>query len=42
MEDCASLDEDGTPLYFSAPTSEELDDIFHTIGEDLSEIHLAM
>ena len=42
MEDCASTDSDGNPLYFSAPTSEELDDIFHAIGEDLSEIHLAM
>lgn len=42
MENCASDDSDGNPLYFSAPTSEELDDIFHTIGEDLSEIHLAM
>jgi hypothetical protein len=42
MEDCASLDSDGDPLYFSAPTSQELDNIFHTIGDDLSEIHLAM
>lgn len=42
MEDCASLDSSGAPLYFSAPSSSELDDIFHTIGEDLSEIHLTM
>jgi Flp pilus assembly protein TadG len=42
MSDCASEDSDGSPLYFSAPDSQELDNIFHAIGEDLSEIHLAM
>ncbi len=42
MRNCASKDTDGNPLYFDAPNSQELDDIFQTIGEDLSEIHLAM
>lgn len=42
MEDCASLDSSGNPLYYSAPSSDELENIFHAIGEDLSEIHLTM
>ena len=42
MSNCASVDSSGDPLYFSAPNSNELENIFHTIGEDLSEIHLAM
>lgn len=42
MSNCASKDSSGNPLYFSAPNSNELENIFHTIGEDLSEIHLTM
>ncbi len=42
MENCASKGDDGNPLYYNAPSSSELKDIFHTIGEDLSEIHLSM
>lgn len=42
MENCASTGTDGNPLYFDAPNSNELENIFNTIGEDLSEIHLAM
>ena len=42
MTNCASLDEDGSRLYFAAPDSEELENIFRAIGRDLSEIHLSM
>ena len=42
MRDCASLDEDGQPLYFHAPTTLDLQDIFNAIGQDLSTIHLSM
>ncbi len=42
MRDCASTDSDGTKLYYSAPNSQELSDIFHKIGDDLSDIHLSM
>jgi Flp pilus assembly protein TadG len=42
MEDCATVDDDGEPLYYHAPTTDDLEDIFQQIGEDLSEIHLAM
>jgi hypothetical protein len=42
MENCASENEDGDPLYFHAPNSQQLGEIFHEIGQDLSEIHLAM
>ena len=42
MEECATLDDDGERLYYHAPTSDDLDEIFTEIGEDLSEIHLSM
>ncbi len=42
MRDCASADTDGTKLYFNAPDSQELSDIFHKIGDDLNDIHLSM
>lgn len=41
MRNCATVD-DGETLYFHAPSNSELQDVFHSIGEDLSEIHLAM
>jgi hypothetical protein len=41
MENCATED-DGEPLYYHAPTTSDLEDIFREIGEDLSEIHLSM
>jgi hypothetical protein len=41
MRNCATVD-DGAPLYYHAPSTSDLEDIFHTIGEDLSEIHLSM
>jgi Flp pilus assembly protein TadG len=40
MRNCSTLD-DGARLYYHAPTTSELEDIFDAIGEDLSEIHLA-
>ncbi len=42
MTSCATVDSSGDPLYYHAPSSSELDSIFHAIGEDLSEIHLSM
>jgi hypothetical protein len=42
MRDCATVDSDGQPLYYHAPTTADLEDIFNAIGEDLSEIHLSM
>ena len=42
MRDCASTDTDGTKLYYNAPDSQELSDIFNKIGQDLSDIHLSM
>lgn len=42
MKGCASKDKDGEPLYYSAPSSSDLETIFNQIGEDLSEIHLSM
>ena len=42
MTNCASADDDGSKLYYNAPTSQELSDIFHKIGEDLNDIHLSM
>jgi hypothetical protein len=41
MENCAS-DDDGEPLYYHAPTTSDLDEIFAEIGEDLREVHLSM
>lgn len=41
MRDCATVD-DGEQLYFHAPTTGDLEDIFEAIGEDLSDIHLSM
>jgi Flp pilus assembly protein TadG len=41
MRECSTLD-DGARLYYHAPNTSELQDIFQAIGEDLSEIHLAM
>jgi hypothetical protein len=42
MTNCASTDDEGSALYWNAPSTSQLDDIFHEIGEDLSEIHLSM
>jgi hypothetical protein len=42
MTNCASADDDGTKLYYPAPDSQELSDIFNKIGEDLTDIHLSM
>ncbi len=42
MRNCASTDEEGTKLYFHAPNSQQLGDIFDAIGEDLNKIHLSM
>jgi Flp pilus assembly protein TadG len=41
MRNCASTDH-GERLYYHAPSNSELQNVFHSIGEDLSEIHLAM
>jgi hypothetical protein len=41
MRNCATVD-DGETLYYHAPSNSELQNVFHSIGEDLSEIHLAM
>lgn len=42
MTNCASTDDEGSALYWNAPSTSQLDDIFNEIGEDLSEIHLSM
>lgn len=42
MRNCASLDEDGQPLYFHAPSTGDLQGIFDAIGDDLTEIRLSM
>jgi Flp pilus assembly protein TadG len=41
MRNCATVD-DGETLYYHAPSNAELETIFYSIGEDLSEIHLSM
>jgi Flp pilus assembly protein TadG len=41
MQNCATVDE-GEELYYHAPTSADLDDIFERIGKDLSRVHLSM
>jgi hypothetical protein len=41
MQNCATVDE-GESLYYHAPTSDTLEEIFVQIGEDLSKVHLAM
>ncbi len=41
MKNCATLDE-GERLYYHAPSTSDLKDIFDAIGKDLSNIHLAM
>ena len=41
MTNCASLI-DGERLYYHAPTTSALADIFQKIGEDLSDLHLSM
>jgi len=41
MRNCATLDK-GARLYYHAPSTSDLEDIFEAIGEDLSEIHLSM
>lgn len=41
MRNCASTD-NGERLYYHAPSNSELENIFRSIGEDLSEIHLSM
>lgn len=41
MRNCATVGDDG-PLYYHAPNTASLENIFKAIGEDLSEIHLSM
>jgi hypothetical protein len=41
MRNCATVDK-GEALYYHAPSNTELQDVFNRIGEDLSEVHLAM
>jgi len=41
MQNCASVD-DGHALYYHAPTTSDLQDIFRQIGDDLNDIHLSM
>ena len=41
MRNCAT-DDNGETLYYHAPSNSELEDVFRSIGEDLSEIHLSM
>ena len=41
MQNCATED-NGEKLYYHAPSNSELENIFYSIGEDLSEIHLSM
>ena len=41
MQNCATLDE-GERLYYHAPNSSDLEDIFVRIGEDLTRVHLSM
>jgi len=41
MQNCASV-VNGETLYYHAPSNSELESIFYTIGEDLSDIHLSM
>jgi hypothetical protein len=41
MRNCATLDK-GARLYWHAPATSDLEDIFNEIGKDLSEIHLSM
>ena len=41
MRNCATVDE-GEPLYYHAPTTAALADIFERIGKDLNRVHLAM
>lgn len=41
MRNCATYDK-GAYLYYHAPSTSDLQDIFRKIGEDLSEIHLSM
>jgi hypothetical protein len=42
MRNCASLNDDGEPLYYHAPTTGTLQGIFEAIGKDLGEIDLSM
>jgi hypothetical protein len=42
MTNCASTDDEGSALYWNAPSTSQLADIFEEIGEDLSEVHLSM
>jgi hypothetical protein len=41
LDDCAS-EVDGETLYYHAPSTSALEEIFREIGEDLSDIHLSM
>ncbi len=41
MRNCASVDK-GESLYYHAPSNADLQNIFASIGQDLSEIHLSM
>ncbi|MGD2133910.1 MAG: pilus assembly protein [Maricaulaceae bacterium] len=40
MEDCASVDEDGEPLYWDSPSNNELETVFLEIARDLVELRL--
>jgi hypothetical protein len=42
MTNCATLDSTGSRLYYHAPSTSDLADIFRAIGQDLSDIHLSM
>jgi hypothetical protein len=41
FENCASLDDDGAPLYFEVPGGEALKAAFAKIGEDMLRIHVS-
>jgi hypothetical protein len=42
MRNCASRDDEGSPLYFHAPDSDGLQQIFDAIGDDLNNVRLSM
>jgi hypothetical protein len=42
LTNCASVDSEGDILYYNAPSTSALEDIFEEIGEDLSDVHLSM
>ena len=40
MEDCASTDEDGQPLYWDSPSNDQLEQVFLEIARDLVDLRL--